>query len=404
MSEPASGDGRARLLVLFITAFVDMIGITMLVPILPYYATRMGASATVVGVIVSSFSLAQLLTAAAWGRVSDRRGRRPALIGGLIITAIGYVLFAVANSVPLLLLSRVVQGMGGGTIGVVHAYIADVSAPAERTRTLGWLSAVTSLGAVLGPAIGAVLARLGGPSLPGWAAAAFAVLVALFGWTFLRESRVATGVTGEHPVPGTSAVANVALRWRETPARLILTYALGIGAFYGIIPLVPLLLGKRLGTTEATMGYFVMYLGAIGVLMRTVALDPLVKKLGEPRLARAGVVLLAAGLVVTAMPAGWLAIAVGFTLMPVGTACLFPAVTSLLSQSVRDRERGLYMGVQQTWGGITRVAFPVAGGALMDAAGVGTPFALAGVLLLLALPLTVGIAPAESREAAHLPP
>ena len=317
MSDPANPEGRARLLVLFITAFVDMVGITMLVPILPYYATSLGASATVVGVIVSAFSLAQLLTATLWGRTSDRHGRRPALIAGLLVTAVGYVLFALAGSVPLLLLSRIVQGMGGGTIGVVHAYIADVSAPGERTRTLGWLSAVTSLGAVLGPAIGAVLVRLGGPTLPGWAAAAFAVLVAMFGWVYLRESRVPSGATGEHPVPPpVSAVTNVALQWRETPARLILTYEIGIGAFYGFMTLVTLLLRERLGVTEDTVGYFVMYLGAIGVLMRSFALDPLVRRLGEPRLARAGVLLLAAGLVATAIPAGWLAVALGFTSCP----------------------------------------------------------------------------------------
>jgi MFS family permease len=393
-----SGHGTTRLLVLFVTAFVDMVGITMLVPILPYFATNLGASATVVGVIVSAFSLAQLVTATYWGRASDRHGRRPALIAGLLVTAVGYALFALAGSVPMLLLSRIVQGMGGGTIGVVHAYIADVSEPGERTRTLGWLSAVTSLGAVLGPAIGAVLVRAGGPTLPGWAAAAFAVLVALFGWTYLRESRVPTGNTAEHPVATRgAALASVALQWRETPARLILTYALGIGAFYGIIPLVPLLLGERLGITEDTVGYFVMYLGAIGVLMRTFALDPLVRRLGEPRLARAGVLLLAAGLVATALPAGWPAIAAGFTLMPIGTACLFPAVTSLLSQAVHERERGLYMGVQQTWGGVSRVAFPVLGGVLMDAAGVGTPFAVAGLLLLLALPI-LSLAPSAPRS------
>jgi MFS family permease len=397
----SAGGGTTRLLVLFVTAFVDMVGVTMLIPILPYFATDLGASATVVGILVSAFSLAQLLTATLWGRASDRHGRRPALIAGLLVTAAGYALFAVAGSVPMLLLSRIVQGMGGGTIGVVHAYIADVSAPGERTRTLGWLSAVTSLGAVLGPAIGAVLARIGGPTLPGWVAAAFAVLVAVFGWTYLRESRVVSGVTDEHPVPGVATLANVALKWRETPARLILTYALGIGAFYGSIPLVPLLLAERLGITEDTVGYFIMYLGAMGVLMRTFALDPLVRWLGEPRLARAGVLLLAAGLVATALPGGWLAVMAGFTLMPVGTACLFPAVTSLLSQAVRDRERGLYMGVQQTWGGVSRVAFPLLGGALMDLSGVGTPFAVSGVLLLLALPLTVGLAHVAPSDARH---
>ncbi|HEX5632470.1 MAG TPA: MFS transporter, partial [Gemmatimonadales bacterium] len=352
----------ARLLVLFVTAFVDMVGATMIFPLLPYYAASRGASATVVGVIVSAFSLAQLVSAPVWGRFSDRRGRRPALVAGLLVTAVGYALFAVAGSVTVLLVSRLVQGLGGGTIGVVHAYIADVSEPEDRTRTLGWLSAVTSLAAVLGPAIGSWLVIIGGHALPGWVAAAFAATVAIFGWVYLTESRVRTGETGEHPVVHPIALGRIALGWREPAARLIWTYAIGIGAFYGIIPLVPLLLQQRLGITEETIGYFVMYLGGMGVLMRSFALGPLVRKLGEPRLARLGVILLATGLAAVAVRGGWPAIAIGFTLMPIGTACLFPAVTSLLSQRVADRERGLYLGLQQSVGGVMRVAFPILGG------------------------------------------
>jgi MFS family permease len=387
-----------RLLVLFVVAFVDMVGVTMIIPLLPFYATRYGASAVIVGVIVSAFSLAQLLMAPAWGRASDRHGRRPVIAVGLVVTAIGYATFAMAGSVAALLVARLVQGMGGGTIGVVQAYVADVSAPEHRTQSLGWLSAVTSLGAVLGPAIGSVLVRLGGQPLAGWGAAGFVLLVAIFGWTFLRESRTEIHVTGEHPTPTRDALARVTTHWREPAPRLIWTYAIGIGAFYGIIPLVPLLLGLRFGITEETIGYFIMYLAGVGVLMRSFALGPLARRLGEPRLARFGVVSLAAGLAATAVPDGWPMLAVGFTLMPVGTACLFPAVTSLLSQVVRQRDRGLWLGIQQTYGGITRVAFPVLGGLAIDAAGVGAPFAAAAaLLLLLALPLTRGIQPASHR-------
>ncbi len=386
-----AGGERGRLLVLFVTAFVDMVGITMLVPLLPYYAQEFGASATVIGAIISSFSVAQLVSAPLWGRLSDQRGRRPALVAGLLFTAVGYVFFALAHSVPLLFASRLVQGLGGGTIGVVHAYIADVSEPEERTRTLGWLSAVTSLGAVLGPAIGSLLAHMGDRSLPGWVAAAFAGLVAVFGWVFLRESNVHTGLTEEHPVPGRAALTGVVLHWRALPSRLIWMYAIGIGAFYGVIPLVPLLLQQRLGITEASAGYFVMYLGAMGVLMRSFVLGPLVRWLGEPRLTRVGVSLLAAGLGALAIDGGWVTVGAGFTLMPVGTACLFPAVTSLLSQCVNGRERGLYLGLQQTYGGVMRVIFPILGGVAMDAAGVGSPFGIAAFLLLGALPLTVGL-------------
>ena len=385
-----------RLLVLFVVAFVDMVGVTMIIPLLPFYATKYGASAATVGVIVSAFSLAQLLMAPAWGRVSDRHGRRPVIAIGLVVTAIGYATFALAGSVAALLVARLVQGMGGGTIGVVQAYVADVSAPAERTKSLGWLSAVTSLGAVLGPAIGSVLVRAGGQPLAGWGAAGFVLLVAAFGWNFLRESREEIAHTGEHPIQARVALRRVSTHWREPAPRLIWTYAIAIGAFYGIIPLVPLLLGERFGITEETIGYFIMYLAGVGVLMRSFALGPLVRRLGEPRLARFGVVSLGLGLAATAVPDGWPMLAAGFTLMPVGTACLFPAVTSLLSQVVRGSERGLWLGIQQTYGGITRVAFPILGGLAIDASGVGAPFAAAAALLfLVALPLTKGIQPSS---------
>jgi len=382
----------------------------MLVPLLPFYATAFGASATVVGILISAFSVAQLVVAPVWGRWSDRFGRRPAIVAGLLVTAVGYGLFAVADSVWLLLLSRVVQGLGGGTIGVVQAYVADASRPEDRTRSLGWLSAVTSLGAVVGPALGSWLVGLGGQTLPGAASAVFSALVAIFGWKFLRESRerrtsptadlpLMGGTTEVPTLPSTEreAIRRVATRWREPAPRLIWTYALGIGAFYGTIPIVPLLLQDRLGVDEATVGYFVMYLGAIGVLMRAFLLGPLVDRLGEPRLARLGVVLLAAGLAVTAWGTDLPGIGVGFTLMPLGTACLFPAVTALLSGSVRSQDRGLYLGVQQTFGGLTRVAFPIMAGLAMDRAGMGTPFAIGAVLVLFSIPLLKGFRPARTR-------
>ena len=387
-----------RLLVLFVTAFVDMIGLTMIIPLLPFYAERFGASATTVGVIISAFSVAQLLVAPLWGRWSDQHGRRRVIIVGLLVTAAGYALFAVAESVALLLLCRVVQGLGGGTIGVVQAYVADVSAPAQRTRSLGWLSAVTSLAAVLGPALGSFLVAAGGHALPGAAAAILALSVAAFGWRFLAEPPEPETRTTEHPIAGRAAILNVVRQWREPAARLIWLYAIGIGAFYGIIPIVPLLLQQRLEITEATIGPFFMYLGAMGVLMRAFALGPLVDRWGEARLARGGIVALGAGLACVGLGRDLLPIAVGFTLMPIGTACLFPAITALLSEAVRRSQRGFYLGVQQTFGGITRVAFPILGGAAMDSIGMGTPFVLAGVLVLLAYPLTAGFRRAHAHR------
>jgi len=379
------------LAVLFIVAFVDMVGLTMIVPLLPYYATDLGVSATGVGVLISAFSVAQLLVAPVWGRFSDQRGRRPAILAGLVVTAAAYLLFAFAGSYWALLISRVVQGVGGGTIGVVQAYVADATEPEKRTQSLGWLSAVTSLGAVAGPAFGSLLTAVGGRTAPGLGAAALALLVAAFARTTLREARDLRH-SASFAVPSTlssrDVIQRVLLRWSEPASRLIWTYTVAIGAFYGTIMIVPLLLSARLGVTEHTIGYFVMYLGGMGVIVRSLILGRMVNLLGEARLSRLGIVLLALGLAATGWAEHLATLFIGFTLMPIGTAFLFPAVTGQLSHLVPGSDRGLYMGVQHTFGGVSRVLFPIAGGAMMEMAGVGVPFIVSGVLVLATLPLT----------------
>lgn len=389
---PAATMGR--LLVLFVTAFVDMVGVAMIVPLLPFYATEFGSSAAVVGVLVSAFSIAQLACAPLWGRFSDRYGRRPAILAGLVITAAAYVIFGLAASVGALLLSRIVQGAGGGTIGVVQAYVADTSAPDQRTKSLGWLSAVTSFGAVVGPAFGSLLVTLGGRRAPGLAAAILSLLVAAFAWRYLRESR-GLRASGAHPAPlrtGRQAIGYVLARWHEPAPRLIWIYAVAIGAFYGTIQVVPLLLEQRLGITERNIGYFVMYLGGMGVVVRALVLGRVVDRLGEARLSRLGILLLSGGLAATGLARSGLLFFVGFTLMPLGTAFLFPCVTGLLSRVIPAGERGLYMGVQHTFGGVSRVAFPIAAGVAMDHLGRGVPFWIAGALVLATLPLTRSMA------------
>jgi len=395
-----------RLAVLFVTAFVDMVGLTMIVPLLPYYATDFGATAVVVGFLISAFSVAQLLSAPIWGRLSDRRGRRPAIIAGLVITAVAYVLFGIAASVWVLLLSRVVQGLGGGTIGVVQAYVADASPPESRTKSLGWLTAVTSLGAVAGPAFGSALVAIGGRTAPGFGAAAISALVAVFAWRYLKET-AALRASGTSPqrgrVTGRAAIRRVVTHWREPASRLIWIYTIAIGAFYGTIQTVPLLLMDRLGITEQTVGYFIMYLGGMGVIVRSVLLGYAVDHLGEPQVSRLGIASLAAGLAATGLAGGGMLLLLGFTLMPLGTGLLFPCVTGQLSRVVPGLDRGLYMGVQHTFGGVSRVGFPIAAGFMMDNLGLGVPFWVSGVLVLVLLPLTSAMRIPRSAPSRPLP-
>ena len=384
-----------------VTAFVDMMGFIIVYPLLPFYATRMGASAAMVGALIAAFSVAQLASAPAWGRLSDRYGRRPAILTGLLVSAAAYIVFAFAGTIWLLFLSRIVQGLGGGTIAVVQAYVADITDGKDRAKSLGWLSAVTSLGAVIGPAIGSLLVSLGGRTAPGLGSAALCLLVSIFAWKFLRESR-ALESTLERAIPksttSSGAIRRVITRPKEPAARLIWIYAIAIGAFYGTGAMLPLILAERLDVNEQNIGYFIMYLGGIGVLVRTGILGRMIEWLGEAKLARLGLVLLGAGLALVAFIGSYPMVAISFTLMPLGTAFIFPCITAMLSRVVPHRERGLYMGVQHAFGGVSRVAFPLLAGYGMDVLGKGVPFLVAGAMVVATLLLTL------SMEDYALPP
>jgi multidrug resistance protein len=396
---------RSKMLALVVIAFVDMLGVVMIVPLLPFYATRLGASGTVVGALVAAFSVAQLLSAPAWGRFSDRRGRRPALLAGLTISTLGYLMFAGADSLLVLLLSRVVQGFGGGTVGVINAAIADTSTPEERTKSLGWLTASTSLGAVVGPVIGSASAQAFGRSAPGIVAAALCVANLVYAVFALRETRVMTGEFEARRKAGrsSSVVLRDVLRHPGAPAaRLIWIYTVGIGAFYGMIAVFPLYLARVFGVTEATIGYFIMFFGAVGVVVRLGILGRLVQWLGERRLARLGLVLLTLGLAAFPLPRHLAPLFAVMLLMPLGTALTFPAVTALLSRVAMPAERGVYLGAQQALGGVARVALPVWTGFSFDRFGTGSPFWCGALLGAIGLLLALGIEGAPA--AAPAPP
>lgn len=380
-----------KLVVLMITAFIDMVGTLMIIPLMPFYAKNFGANGLMVGLLVSSFSIAQLLSAPIWGRFSDRYGRRPALIVGMTASAIAYVVFAYADSLWLLFLSRLVQGSGGGTVSVIQAYVADAVAPEQRAKGLGWLSAATNAGVALGPVIGSQAMHYGA-HMPGLIAATLCVLNIGFAFTFLVESRDMVEARSSVHVPGRSrdAVVRVVTHSSEPAPRLIWIYAIGIGAFQGMNAILALFLAARFGVTTSTIGYFYMYIGIISMLTRALLLGPAVDRYGEARLSRIGQVLLAAGLATLpfmhrmADPAAFAArlggvlpvsavlllpflpLALAVALLPLGTAFTFPCVTALLSRVIPSTERGLYMGVQQTFGGIARVLFPIMAGWAFD--------------------------------------
>ena len=400
---PRSNFGK--LVILMVTAFVDMVGLLMVIPLLPFYAKTLGGDGIevplfgasyhlgigqIVAILVSSYTVAQLLSAPLWGRFSDRWGRRPVLLVALAASAMAYIVFAFATSLWLLLLSRLVQGAGGGTVGVIQAYVADATRPEDRAKSLGWLSAATNAGVALGPVIGSWSQHIS-TSAPGLIAAALCLTNILFAWRYLRESRDMTATGAHTPPAGTAAqarprtsrgaVLRVMTHSAEPASRLIWIYAIAIGAFQGVTSLMALFLSDRFGVTADTIGYFFAYIGVLSVVTRALVLGRMVDSLGEARLSRIGLVLLAIGLAALPFSRNYWQLALAVGLMPLGTAFTFPCVTALLSRVIPSRERGLYMGVQQTFGGLSRGIFPLVAGLAYDHLGIGVPFWLSATLV-----------------------
>lgn len=410
-----------KLFTLMATAFMDMVGLLMIIPLLPFYIKELGGEGfyvlgmhvgigSITGFVIGSFTVAQLLSAPLWGRLSDRVGRRPVLLIALAAAGIAYLIFGFAHSLLVLFLSRLVQGAGGGTVGVIQAYVADSTDPKDRARALGWLSATTNLGVALGPVLGSFAIALGkrdlmpgsgtlelGRAAPGIMAAGLCLLNIIFAARYLTESRDSSDHASEHLHEGHARPTSRQAIWRvisrasEPSSRLILIYAISIGAFQGSFSVLALFLNVRFDVTEQTIGYFFMYIGSISVFTRVLLLGRAVDWLGEANLSRIGLVLLAAGVLGMPLSQNLWMLALAVALIPLGTAFTFPCVTALLSRVIAPRDRGLYMGMQQTYGGISRVIAPLFFGWAFDHIGVSSPYFFSSAIIIATISLGFGL-------------
>lgn len=404
----------ANLLVLMLTAFVDMAGLFLIIPLLPFYVklfhsngeTLFGLEIGVgflTGLVVTSFTVAQLLTAPFWGRFSDRYGRRAAVMVALSASTVAYLLFGFADSLWMLLLSRVVQGAGGGLVGVIQAYVADSVEPTQRARALGWLSASTNLGVALGPFLGSCALELKdvdlwpgdaslvlGSAVPGVLAALLCVVNACFALRFLKETAQRQPRDRKRP-PILSAVREVLAHPRRPTSRIILVYALAIGTAHAINPLMALFLDERMGIDDQSIGYVFMYIGSLSVFARVLVLGRAVDRLGEVRVSRLGICSLATFFVCMPFVGTLGGLALVLALQPLGMALTFPCMTALLSRLVPQADRGMFMGLQQSFAGLVRVLAPLVYGNVFDLVSIGAPFWIAGAVVLATLALGAGL-------------
>jgi MFS family permease len=384
---PGQSDQFKRLLVLIAVATVDMIGGAMVFPLIPFYGLKFHASAVTIGAIISSFFIAQLISAPLWGRVSDHYGRRPALLVGLTASTAAFAVFGFANSIWLLFLCRIVQGLGGGTTGVLQAYVSDTIPPEDRARSLGWLSAGTNVGTMVGPVIGS-FATYWGQQWPGFFAAGLCLVNAVFAWRWLPESKQPNAQPPARK-PVWHGVWSVLRNPTGTVQRLTLIYAVAMLAFSSLSSVLALYLNAEFHITEKTIGYVFLYVGIFSVLMRSALIGPIVDRIGEAWSIRSGAAILILGLVAYPMAPNLWSLAFIVPLVPIGTSLLFPATTAMMSRYSHRSELGLTMGIAQTFAGVSRVLAPLLSTTLFQRISHGMPFyfaaAFVGLVSLLAL-------------------
>lgn len=372
--------------------FLDLVGFGIVIPLLPLYAQRFGAGAVAVAWLLAVYSLMQFLFAPAWGRLSDRVGRRPVLLVGLFGSAASYLACGVAGSLPLLFAARALNGVAGANIGVAQAYIADVTRPEDRAKGMGMIGAAFGLGFIVGPALGGLLLRWG-PAAPFLFAAALTLANAVLAVFRLPESLPPERRAARPPAP-TLAERARALFGRATPGRLRALYLAGflftlaIASAEGTFSLWA---DARWNATGERVAYLFVFLGVVSAVAHAGVAGRLVRRIGERRTALAGLASVAAGLVTAALAPSWPMLLVGLGLLALGQGLASPAVSSLISRQGGAAEQGRVLGIFQSLSALARAAGPVAGGVALAHVGLAAPFLSASIVTAAAALVLVAI-------------
>ncbi len=280
------------LVIIFLTVFIDLLGFGIIIPLLPFYAESYGANAFTVGLLGTVYSLMQFTFAPVWGRWSDRIGRRPIILLGLIGSGVSYLALALAGSLMLIFAARILGGIAGANIPTAQAYIADITTPENRARGMGMVGAAFGLGFIFGPALGGILTHLG-PSAPMWASSALCFANAAAAWLFLPESRPAAGA--RRAVIGRLELFRRSLGNSRLLLLLVLYFLINT-AFSGFEATFAIFSERRFGFTSANIGYVFAFVGCVLALVQGVLVGRFVRLVGEPRLIPAALSIVALGL------------------------------------------------------------------------------------------------------------
>jgi MFS transporter, DHA1 family, tetracycline resistance protein len=362
---------KSPLVPIFLIVSVDVLGLTIILPLLPFYAEKFGASPFVVGLLVSTYAFCQLIAGPMLGRMSDHMGRRPLLLVSQLGTFIGFLILAYANALWLIFLSRVIDGLTAGNLSLAQAYISDVTKPEDRAKSFALIGIAFGMGFLIGPGISGYLSQFS-YQYPIFAAAALSA-TSILATYFLLPSTTPQAADGTTPRKFTVLDWGNYARYFRQPelAPLLWQFFAFTMAFSMFMTGFPLFAERRyqwqghpFGPKE--VGYVYAYLGLLGVILQGGLIGRLVKAFGELTLVRAGFFLGMVGLAALgftySVPLLLLVAAVSSS----GTGVIRPALTSLITQKADRSEQGVVLGLTQSLNSIASIVAPAIGGLLID--------------------------------------
>jgi len=378
---------KAILGIVFITIFLDFGGFSVLFPVLPIYASTLGAGPREIGLMMSLYAIAMLLFAPVWGFVGDRIGRRPVLLISLAGTVVSFVCLALADSINGIYFARTLSGFFAATIGTAQAVVTDITIKTERTRGMAVIGAAFGAGMTFGPFLGGSLAKVNA-QLPFFAVAGLATVNWLFAFWKLPESRPRDL---KKPPWNEFGRAFIPVPYRLITAQLdtkfkcyLVLFFQSFTAFAVLESMVTLYARKKFGVGEWEAGLFFGWVGVCLTLTQGLLLRKLVPLIDELKLTISGLLLMALAIgVIPFLDSMTGCIGVG-TVLAVGYGIAFPSLTSMFSKICTAENAGELLGQSQSMATTGRIVGPVLAGMLMHHIGLGAPFIGAGILMALA--------------------
>ena len=371
------------LLTIFLVVFIDLLGFGIILPLLPYIAEKYSAGPFQIGMLTATYSFFQLIASPILGRLSDRYGRKKLLIISQLGSAVGYLILGLAGNLPLLFLSRIIDGATGGNISIAQAYIADVTTKENRARGMGMIGAAFGLGFIFGPAIGGFLSRFS-YSAPAYFATAISLLTVLTTIFFLKET-----INEKQAKVSPKTKLNF-----EEFRKVLSIYPIGILiiTFFVVNLASSVQQGNFALWTQKTFnygptqnGWLFAYIGIIAVLVQLKVLPFLTKKFNEKNILYISLVFLFLGLILIPLMPTPLFLYVSLFFLPFGMGLSNPTIQALASENVPKEEYGGTLGFLQSAGSLGRIIGPIIGGIIFQSLGKDNAFYFAGFIVLIIL-------------------